>query len=122
MEKSKNCTTCNMKSDKDNSKKDRTICKNCYNKKKRKINNIVLEKDAKDLSRSNKQIKDNKTSVSAYESHNHVIIGPSNVGKTYNMFKILEKIGNKSSNHIIIRSPNQNPTFKTEVEIKPIDS
>ena len=30
--------------------------------------------------------------VPKYENHRHVVIGPSNVGKTYYMLKIQEKI------------------------------
>ena len=37
------------------------------------------------------------------------------------MLKILEKIGNKRSIHIITRSPNQYPNYKTSIEIKPIN-
>ena len=36
MDKNKNCTLCNMKLDINNYKKDRTICKECYNKNRRK--------------------------------------------------------------------------------------
>ena len=36
------------------------------------------------------------------------------------MLKILEKIGNKRPFHIITRSPNQYPNYKTSNEIKPI--
>ena len=36
MDKNKNCTLCNMKLDINNYKKDRTICKGCYNKNRRK--------------------------------------------------------------------------------------
>ena len=35
MEKNKNCSACNIKLDINNYKKDRTICKDCYNRKKR---------------------------------------------------------------------------------------
>ena len=35
MDKNKNCSACNIKIDKDTYKKDRTICKNCYNEKKK---------------------------------------------------------------------------------------
>ena len=37
------------------------------------------------------------------------------------MLKVLEKIGNKSPIHIITRSPNQYPNYKTSNEIKPIN-
>ena len=61
----------------------------------------------------------NNNIVSKFENHRHVIIGPSNVGKTYYMLKVLEKIGNKRPIHIITRSPNQYPNHKTSKEIKP---
>ena len=35
------------------------------------------------------------------------------------MLKILEKIGNKRPIHIITRSPNQYPNYKTSTDIKP---
>ena len=50
------------------------------------------------------------------------MIGPSNVGKTYYMLKILDKIGNKGPIHIITRSPNQYANYKTRNEIKPINN
>ena len=59
--------------------------------------------------------------VSTYENHRHVVIGPSNVDKTYYLLKILEKIDNKRPIHIITRSPNQYPNYKTSNEIKPIN-
>ena len=37
------------------------------------------------------------------------------------MLKVLEKIGNKRPNHIITRSPNQYPNYKTSNEIKPMN-
>ena len=55
------------------------------------------------------------------ESNRHVIVGASNVGKTYFMLKILEKIGHKRSIHIISRSPNQYPNYKPSIDIKAID-
>ena len=36
MEKNENCSACNIKLDKNNYKKDRTVRRDCYNKKKRK--------------------------------------------------------------------------------------
>ena len=43
MDKNKNCSVCNIKLDINNYKKDRTVCKDCYNKKKRK-NNLIQNK------------------------------------------------------------------------------
>ena len=37
------------------------------------------------------------------------------------MLRVLEKIGNKGPIHIITRSPNQYPNYKTNNEIKPIN-
>ena len=56
-----------------------------------------------------------------YENHRPVIIGPSNVGKTFYMPKVPEKIGSKRPINIITRSPNQNLNYKTSKEIKPIN-
>ena len=47
-------------------KNDRTICKNCYNKKKNRNIFIVSGKDVKGPSGSNKQIMDDKHSVSSF--------------------------------------------------------
>ena len=63
----------------------------------------------------------NKDTVSTYENHRHVVIGPSNVGKTYYRLIILQKIANKRPIHIINRSPNQYPKCKTSNETKPIN-
>ena len=68
-----------------------------------------------------KQKHNNNHNVSTYENHRHVIIGPSNVGKTFYMLKILEKIGNKRPIHIITRSHSQYPNYKTSNDIKPIN-
>ena len=121
---SRNCSICNIIIDENNYLKHRTICKKCYNENRRKNNNSlppnienVNNKKKLKINSSNK----NNDIVSTYENHRHVIIGPSNVGKTYYMLKILEKIGNKRPIHIITRSPNQYPNYKTSNEIKPIN-
>ena len=74
-----------------------------------------LEKPKIDNNNNNSDI------VSTYENHACVVIGPRNVGKTYYMLKVLEKIGNKRPIHIITRSPTQYPNYKTNNEIKPIN-
>ena len=38
----RNCSACNIIIDINNYKKDRTVCKSCYNINKRKSNNIIL--------------------------------------------------------------------------------
>ena len=62
-----------------------------------------------------------KINVPTYGNPRHVVIGPSNLGKTYYLLKILEKVGNKGPIHIITRSPNQYPNYKTNNEFKPIN-
>ena len=122
----KKCTVCNINIDEDNCKKDRNICKNCYNINRKKYNN--KEKKPQIDNNDNKIVLPEKQKhnitpdISTYENHRHVVIGPSNVGKTYYMLNILEKIGkNERPIHIIIRSPNQYPIYKTSNEIKPIN-
>ena len=119
----KKCTVCNIKIDEDNCKKDRKICKNCYNINRKKY--TINEKKRKtadsveNIEKPNTENVNNKDSN--FENHRHVIIGPSNVGKTFYMLQVLEKIGNQRPIHIITRSPNQYPNYKTSNEIKPIN-
>ena len=63
----------------------------------------------------------NSNIFSKFEYRANVVIGPRNVGKTYYMLKILEKVGNKRPIQIITRSPNQYPNNKTSTEIKTIN-
>ena len=107
------CNTCNIEIDKNNYLKDRTVCKSFYNKNRRKNN--------KKQNHHPKIDKINNNNVSTYENHAYIVIGPRNVGKTFYMLKVLEKIGNKRPIHIITRSPNQYPNYKTSTEIKPIN-
>ena len=123
----KNCTNCNIKIDGDNCKKRRNTCKNCYNinrknikimKKKRKFDGSVnkIEKPKIDIvNNANNDI------VSKIENRANVVIGPRNVGKTYYMLKVLEKIDDQRPIHIITRSSNQYSNYKTSTEIKPIN-
>ena len=120
-----------------NYRKDRNVCKTCSNKNKRKNINIILTpNDLKTTSNKTVKIKKNKLKagsnienvnnnnndiVSTHENRANVIIGPRNVGKTYYMLKVLEKIGNKRPIHLITRSPNQYPNYKPNNEIKPIN-
>ena len=62
----------------------------------------------------------NKIIIPTHEKHPCVVIGPRNVGKTYYILKILEKISNRRRIHIITRSPNHYLIYKTSTEIKPI--
>ena len=104
--------------DENNYLKHRTICKKCYNENRRKNNN-TLPPNIENV--YNNKNNNNDDIVSKLENHRHVFLGPSNVGKTFYMLKILEKIGDKRLIHIITRSPNQYPNYKTSNEIKIIN-
>ena len=102
-----------------NYKKDRTVCKTCYYKKRKNNFNTLPPKKNNNENVDNN--KDNNSNLSIYENRANVIIGPRNVGKTYYMLKVLQKIDNKRPIHTITRSPNQYPNYKTSNEIKPIN-
>ena len=117
-----------------NYKKDRTVCKTCYKNERKnntntlppnKINTSYQQPNVENVNNKKKlkinDNKDNKPNISTYENHRHVVIGPSNVGKTYYMLKMLEKKGNQRPIHIITRSPNQHSNYQTSNEIKPIN-
>ena len=101
----RNCSVCNITIDENNYLKHKTVCKSCYNKNRRK--NGSIEKKIDNTTQQPKIDKINN--VSTCENRANVIIGPRNVGKTFYMLKILEKIDNKRPIHIITRSPNQYP-------------
>ena len=113
----RNCSVCNITIDENKYLKHKTVCKSCYNKNRRK--NASIEKKIDTTTQRRKIDKINN--VSTYEYRANVIIGPRNVGKTFYMLKILEKIDNKRPIHIITRSPNQYPNYKTSTEIKPVN-
>ena len=118
----KKCTVCNIKIDVENCKKGRNICKNCYTMNRKRYNNKEKKRKFDDsVNEIDKVNNTNANIVSNFETRANVVIGPRNVGKTYYMLKILEKIGNKRPIHIITRSPNQYPNYKTSTEIKPIN-
>ena len=118
----RNCSACNINLDENNYPKHRTICKKCHNENRRKNNINTITKNGIDITPQQPKIdKISINNVSKFENRANVIIGPRNVGKTYYMLKVLEKIGNKRPIHIITRSPNQYPNYKTSTEIKPVN-
>ena len=90
--KNKTCSVFNKKLGEDNSKKDWSICKNCYNEKKRK-NNI-------DTLIQNQQLKIDNVN----NNNRTLLIGPSFSGKTYLMLKTLSRIPDQDI-YIITKSP-----------------
>ena len=114
MDKNKNCSACNIKLDKNNYKKDRTICRDCYNKKKRKndINTLPPNKNIENV---------NTPQQSKIENNNNnrtLLVGPSFSGKTYLILKILSRILNRDI-YIITKSPPEQYT-NSKIKIKEI--
>ena len=58
----RNCSACNIIIDINNYKKDRTVCKSCYNINKRKNNNIILtsNKNIENVANKKKQNNNNQ--------------------------------------------------------------
>ena len=87
MNDNKFCSACKIKIDENNYKKDGTVCKSCYNKKKRKNEYNTLPTNKINTSYQHPDIENVNDKVSKFENHRHVVIGPSNVSKTYYMLK-----------------------------------
>ena len=119
MDKNKNCSACNIKLDIYIYKKDRTICRDCYNKKKRKINinNLPPNKIIENI---------NTPQQSKFENNNRtLLVGPSFSGKTYLMLKILSRIPDRDIYIITKSPPEQYSNSKIKIkeisdEIKPL--
>ena len=112
MVKNKNCSVCKIKLDINNYKKDRNVCRDCYNKKKRKTNINTLP--------PNKIIESvNTPQQSKFENNNRtLLVGPSFSGETYLMLKILSRISDRDI-HIITKSPPEQYT-NSKIKIKEI--
>ena len=112
MEKNKNCSACNIKLDINNYKKDRTVCRDCYNKKKRK-NNLVQNEIT---------ISHHQQPIIEHDNNNNnnrsLLVGPSFSGKTYLMLKILSRIPDRDI-YIITKSPPEQYT-NSKIKIKEI--
>ena len=111
MDKKKNCSVCNIKLDINNYKKDRTVCKDCYNKKKRK-NNLIQPPEIENGNDNN----NNRT----------LLVGSSFAGKTYLMLKILSQMIDRDICIITKSPPEQYTTSKIKIkeitdEIKPLN-
>ena len=94
MEKNRNCSACNVELDNDNYKKNGTICKNCYNEKKRRKKN------------SNALIRNQQPKIDIVNNNNRstLLVSPSFPDKTYLLFKIISRI---TLTEIFTQSPNQ---------------
>ena len=123
----RNCSACNIIIDIYNYKKDRTVCKSCYNINKRKNNNIILPqiKILKTLTiKRNKKIIITKITTLIFHHMKielMLLSDPETLVKRFICLKYLKKIGDQRPIHIITRSPNQYPNYKTSNEIMPIN-
>ena len=105
MDENKNCSVCNIKLDLNNYKKDRTVCRDCYNKKKRK-NKITISHQQPIIENGNNN--NNRT----------LLVGPSFSGKTCLMLKILSRMIDRDI-YIITKSPPEQYT-NSKIKIKEI--
>ena len=101
-----------------NYKKNRTLCKDCYNKKKRKNNLIQNE-----FFSSHQQPKIEHDNINY--NNRTILVGPSFLGKTYLMLKILSRIPNRDIYIITKSTPEQYSISKIRTkeisdEIKPL--
>ena len=87
MDKNKISTAYNIKLDEENNKKDRTLCKNCYNKDKRKHSNI-----SEKLSKTDEHI-----------NIRMLLVGPNFSVKTFLMLKIHSQLFDRDI-HIVTKS------------------
>ena len=111
MDKNKNCSVCNIKLDINNYKKDGTVCKDCYNRKKRKkklIQNEITTSLQQPKTENENNNKNNRT----------LLVGPSFSGKTYLMLKILSRIPDRDI-YIITKSPPEQYS-NSKIKIKEI--
>ena len=111
MDKNKNCSVCNLKLGINNYKKNRTVCRDCYNKKKRKTNLVQNEID---ISHQQPIIENGKNN----NNNRTLLVGPSFSGKTYLMLKILSRMIDREI-YIFTKSPPEQYT-NSKIKIKEI--
>ena len=111
------CKTCNKEIDENNSLKDRTVCKTCYNKNRRKTNNNTIIQKQQTRSDNKKKRK----VVNSVNNNRTLIIGFSNCGKTFLMNRILHQ--KQEPIFIITKSLNQYPNIKAQTSdgIEPLN-
>ena len=96
MDKNKNFSACDIKTDKDIYKEVRTICKNCYKEKKRK------NKNSNTLIQSQQQ---NNDDVNTNKNNRTVLVGPRLLSQTYLLLKKLSRILPDRDIYIITKPP-----------------
>ena len=109
MEKNKNCSACNIKLVINNYKKDKSVCRDCYNEKKGK--NILVPNE---ITTSHQQSK-----IENGNNNRTLLVGPSSSGKTYLMSKNLSLISDRDV-YTITKSPPEQYT-NSNIKIKEIN-
>ena len=109
----RSCSARNIKIDANNHKKDRTVCRDCFNKKKRK-NKITTSHQQPKIDNGNNNKKNRA-----------LLVGPSFSGKTYLKLKIFSRIPDRDIYIITKLPPEQysNSKIKNKQikdEIKPV--
>ena len=111
MEKNKKCFVCNIKLNINNYKKDRTVCNDSYNKKKRK-HNLVQNKIT--ISHRQPKIENGNNN----NNNRTVLVGPSFSGKTYLMLKTLSRLPDRDIYIFTKSPPNSIPILKSKLKKK----
>ena len=109
MDKNNNFSLCNIKLDINNYKKDRTYCKDCYKRKKRK-NNLIQNEITTSLQQPIPENENNN------KNNQTLLVGSSFSGKTYLMLKIPSRMSDRDI-YIITKSPPEQYT-NSEIKIK----
>ena len=120
----KKCTVCNIRIGKDNYKKDRNVCKHCYNNNRKKYNNTNKEKIqvVNSMNNTNNYKKKREVVDSVKNNNNRTLIrGFSNCGKTYQMNHILFQ--KQEPIFIITKTLNRYPKIKAQTsdETQPLE-
>ena len=110
MDKNKNCSVCNINLFLNNYKKDWTVCRDCYNKKKK---NNLIQNEITSCHQQPRIEHDNNN-----YNNRTLLVGPSFSGKTYLMLKLLSRITNRDF-YIITKSPPEQYS-KSKIRIKEI--
>ena len=109
-----NCSACKIKIDSNNYRKDRTVCSSCYNKNKRKNNNVnTLSQNRQpeiDITIHKRPITKNK--LENKTCHWQLVVGSSGCDKTYQMNHILHR--KQEPIFIITKFLNQYPIIKAQ--------
>ena len=100
----RNYSACDIKIDIINYKKDRTVCKACYKKNKRKNKTIVSHQQSEIENGNNNN--NNRT----------LLVGPSFSGKTHLMLKFLSRLPDRDIYTITKSPPEQYSTIKSKLK------